>query len=103
MEAAVGEVISLLTDTNKYIDKTKPWQMLKDEKLEEAGEVLYSSMEALRIATILLHPVMPDTTGHVLKILGQDSVSLSVDQALQWGLLKGGSVVRKQEPIFKRL
>jgi len=66
--------------------------------------VLYTSAEALRVATGLLAPIMPDSTGKIWRQLGiaSDLSVLSFDD-LQKSPLRTGEKIGKVEPVFPRL
>ncbi|MEM0143893.1 MAG: methionine--tRNA ligase [Candidatus Parvarchaeum sp.] len=51
---------------NKYINDKEPWKL----KGKELSNVLYNSLEAIRIATIFLKPFMPSTAEKIEKKLG---------------------------------
>src|ERR1700719_4817896 len=55
----------LVAAVDKYIVENEPWSLGEkqdDESRARLATVLYTSAEALRIATALAHPVMPDAT-----------------------------------------
>ena len=64
--------------------------------------MLYTSAEALRIITALLHPVVPAATARIWSQLGLgDITSLRLNE-LEWGQLKLGTKLGKVEPVFPR-
>ncbi|NBW42188.1 hypothetical protein EBR25_14545, partial [bacterium] len=104
VEGAVGAVVELLNLTNKYFGDHAPWSLVKEGKTREAGEVLYSALESVRIASVLLSPVMPKTTERILRIVCPDLDQPKMSDALQWGLVKGGTPLDKNlKPVFARL
>lgn len=71
--AALEEIFIFLRRTNKYIDETTPWALAKEEENRDRLEtVMYNLLNAIRVATILLQPFMPDTCN---KIFTQLNVS----------------------------
>ncbi|KHN95600.1 methionyl-tRNA synthetase [Metarhizium album ARSEF 1941] len=59
---AVREVFDLLRETNRYVSDTEPWNLVKksDPQIRILlNLVIYNCAEALRIAGILLQPIMP--------------------------------------------
>ncbi len=98
---AVGHVVELLNLANKYLEEQAPWKTAKDN-LEKAGETLYHSLEAVRVSSILLHPVMPAKCSEILKRLGC-SGHIQLKDAKDWGALKVGSAIQKGDPIFPRI
>src|SRR5262249_30178318 len=65
--------------------------------------VLYTSAEALRIATQLLYPIMPDATAKIWRQLGQSSELSSLSLESVRSPLETGGKVGKVEPDFPRL
>ena len=50
---------------NKYMEAQAPWKLAKTD-MKAANRVLYTAAEGLRIATIMLAPVMPEKTAACL-------------------------------------
>ncbi|MEA2457753.1 MAG: methionyl-tRNA synthetase, partial [Thermoleophilaceae bacterium] len=66
-----------------------PWKLAKDESAAaELDTVLYTLAEGLRVASVLAHPVLPNTTEKLLTALGH--VDLSRANA-RLGAVPGGA------------
>jgi len=98
---------SMLSTVDKYIVERKPWVLAKgsDEESQAAlRQTLYNSAEVVRIACVLLNPVMPKATATIWKQLSQttplDEVHLS---GLRWGQLQAGIKVGEATAVFPRL
>ena len=65
--------------------------------MKAANRVLYTAAEGLRIATIMLAPVMPQKMANVLYILGAGNAGPV------WGQLKPGTVLKVHPPLFPRI
>ncbi|KAM0433960.1 hypothetical protein ACHAPT_003904 [Fusarium lateritium] len=73
LSGALREVFELLRETNRFITDAAPWQMVKETGSDarvRLNWVIYRCAEALRIAGILLQPVMPTKAGELLDGLG---------------------------------
>ena len=74
MHLALEAIWSVLSAANKYFSAQEPW-VLRKASTEEAADrfrtVLYVTLETVRIATLLSQPVMPESTGKLLELLGQ--------------------------------
>jgi len=81
---------------NKYVEHQAPWKVAKDD-LKRAGTILYTATEALRIAAVLLVPVMPSKCQTVLDVLG------AVGSSPEWGALKSGTKLKTHDALFPRL
>ncbi len=101
---ALAEIWVLISRANKYIDETEPWVLAKDEeKKAELNSVMFHLAESLRIAAILLQPIMTETPEKIFNQLGLDSETMNLE-GLHFGEFPSGTkVVAKGTPIFPRL
>jgi methionyl-tRNA synthetase len=102
---ALARVWEFVGHLNRYIVATAPWELAKDEALQpRLDTVLYHLLEGLRWLSVLLSPVMPDSTG---KMAGQLGLPASWDrplpEALQWGRLTPKTALSKGKALFPRL
>ncbi|MBI1965221.1 MAG: methionine--tRNA ligase, partial [Betaproteobacteria bacterium] len=70
---AVREIMMLADYINIYIDHKKPWEIAKnlDRSSEsELHQVCSCAIDAFRLLTIYLKPVLPDLASHVEQMLG---------------------------------
>jgi methionyl-tRNA synthetase len=93
---AIEEILQFVRSINKYMEQQAPWKLVKTDKSAAAG-ILYTAAEALRIAALLLHPVMPNRTEIILDILDTNGTEL------KWGILKSGTILKKHSPLFPRI
>ncbi|WP_046159813.1 methionine--tRNA ligase [Caldanaerobacter subterraneus] len=100
---ALIEIWKLVSRANKYIDETMPWVLAKDEsKRGRLGTVLYNLAESLRFIGILISPFMPNTPKKMFEQLGITE-NLTTWESLKFGLLKGGTRVKRGEILFPRI
>lgn len=97
---ALEQIVLVLSAANRYLEEKAPWKMAKDN-LPEAGHVLATTLEVLRITGALLSPVMPGKTKELLLRLGVEKSEWADLQ--KWPALPEGSAIRKGEPLFPRL
>jgi methionyl-tRNA synthetase len=105
MKEAIREAFRLIAAGNLYIDEQKPWVLAKDpDSAAKLKTVLYNLVEALRVFTILIFPVMPVKTMEVWRQLGFDSdlSGLSLDETA-WGKTENGHKTAKGDPVFPRM
>ena len=99
---AISEVFTALRRANKYIDETTPWTLAKSpESRERLGTVIYNLLESIRIAAVLLSPIIPESADKIFAQLGTDVRSF--DSALTFGALAAGGRVGEPEPLFSRI
>jgi methionyl-tRNA synthetase len=95
----------LLSAVDRFIVQQAPWKLAKDPAAKEALDLtLYTSAEALRIATALLAPVLPESTAKIWSQLGMPEPLESVRlDALTWGQLQGGQKISEVAAVFPRI
>lgn len=97
---AIWKLISL---ANAFIEETAPWVLSKENKLDELKDVIYSLLETIRIATILISPIMPDISQTAWGQLGfSDKIESHGKNGLKWGLFPKGKSLKKGQPLFPR-
>ncbi|MCW2688347.1 MAG: methionyl-tRNA synthetase [Mycobacterium sp.] len=74
MHLALEAIWLMLGAANRYFSAQEPWVLRKsDNPAAQArfGTVLYATLEIVRIAALLIQPVMPDSAAKLLDLLGQ--------------------------------
>jgi methionyl-tRNA synthetase len=74
MHLALEAIWLMLGAANRYFSAQEPWVLRKSESEADQtrfATVLYTTCEAVRIAALLVQPVMPDSAGKLLDLLGQ--------------------------------
>jgi methionyl-tRNA synthetase len=97
--------IGLIAKVDKYIVENEPWALGEkqdEENRARLATVLYTSAEALRIATALAYPVMPDATGKIWSQLGLGEIKDFALSGVKWGQLKLGTRLGEVQPVFPR-
>ena len=92
---SIEDIMKFVRSINKYMEEQKPWKLVKDDKVG-AGTVLYTAGESMRVATILLSPVMPNRCAEVLH-------TFNSGKSLEWGGLKPGVKLNDHETLFPRI
>lgn len=102
---ALVELWNLVRRTNKYIDETQPWILIKDEaKHGELANALYHIAESIRIISIMLQPFMPNTPELIWNQFNIETGKLvEWDATKEWGLLPHDLKVQKSPAIFPRI
>ena len=103
-ERAIEAVLEAVRKANKYIAEQQPWILAKDPaQAQRLDTVLYTCLEALRCASILLEPIMPQKMQELRAQLGIGQVVYGLEHAATWGLLPAGSQTQSAEPLFPRV
>ena len=59
----------VLSEANRYFSAQEPWKLKKTDP-ERMATVLWVTIEVVRIISILIQPVMPESAGRILDLLG---------------------------------
>ena len=96
LNEGIEEILQFIRRINKYMEKNKPWKTVKVDKIA-AAKILYTASESLRIAALLLSPIMPNRTKKILKSFncGNDSHD--------WGGLQPGISIKEHDILFPRI
>ncbi len=68
--AALGAIWELIATADRFVNETKPWELAKAKKGEEINAVLWDIASALRVATILIAPFLPQTAERIWETMG---------------------------------
>ena len=99
---ALAAVMTLAKRCNKYIDETAPWVLAKDDSFRPRLEaVLYHLLDNIRLLSILLSPILPDTAARIQEQL-QVSDDLTDADALRYGVATEYAV-GAPVPLFARI
>ena len=102
-DRTIESVLEAVRKANKYIAETQPWALAKDEaNARRLDTVLYTCLEALRCASILLSPVIPNKAEELRAQLGL-SGAFTLDDAKTWGLTPAGTETKLGAPLFPRV
>jgi methionyl-tRNA synthetase len=74
MHLGLQKIWLVLGAANKYFSAQEPWVLRKSENpadRQRFGSVLYTTLEVVRIAALLVQPVMPQSAATLLDLLGQ--------------------------------
>ncbi len=100
--ASAFDIVSLL---NKYVDTEAPWRLAKDNRAR-LHTVLYNLWNGVRIATLLLHPFMPQKTDQIWKAIGIGTpigrASQDRDRTFYYDA-QGLSSIENIPPLFPRI
>jgi len=100
---AFAAAMNLVRGTNKFLEDSAPWKLAKAGKTEQVGGVLYTAGELLRIAAILLYPIMPEKVREIRSVFDLQDENLTLDSARTWFNLPVGNRIALKDSIFPRL
>jgi methionyl-tRNA synthetase len=97
---AIREVMALADRVNEYVDANKPWELAKKEGMEaRLQDVCSTCVEAFRVLTALLKPVLPALAASVEAFL--QCAPLDFDNATR--ALGAGHVIGNYQHLMQRV
>lgn len=95
----VNEIMNLARAGNKYFNDSEPWKTVKTDK-QKCGTALYACMQAIYTLCELVSPVLPFTSGKLLKML--DAEFTDWDKCGEENL-KEGHKLNNSEILFPKI
>ena len=87
LHEGVSAAFQIVDAANEYIAENAPWKLAKDPaNASRLDEVLFEVAEAIRVAAVLLLPVMPASSAEILRRVGERTAvaDLRLDDATRW-------------------
>lgn len=103
---ALKIVWGFISQLNKYIDMTAPWELAKKKASRKQLEaVIYNLLEGLRIISGLVYPVIPETAVKMQEHLGMDPGQpfYAIEKLKKWRLTQPGATLPKSISLFPRI
>ncbi|RLC65750.1 MAG: methionine--tRNA ligase [Chloroflexi bacterium] len=124
--AALGEVMALAREANRYLEEKGPWFQIKEDR-EAAGTTIYAALKAIDSLKTLFAPFLPFSSERLHRYLGYERPMFGrlytttfeeeggrVHEALcyddgdaagEWtpSRLPAGQALQPPEPLFKKL
>jgi len=101
LHTALMSVWSLVSALNKYIDRTAPWELAKNN-MQRLATVMYHVMESIRFVSVLVFPVMPGISRKILKLIGTNG-DVSLAGLSTFGQLMPGVKIGQVQALFPRV
>jgi methionyl-tRNA synthetase len=104
LNVGAAAVFALIDSANAYIAEQEPWTLARDPaNADRLTQVLFDVGEALRVAGVLLLPIMPKSAAEILRRVGETRPveSLPLDAA-RWSAT-GERVIEKGTALWPRV
>ncbi|NCA80842.1 MAG: methionine--tRNA ligase, partial [Sphingobacteriia bacterium] len=102
---ALEKIFFFISAINRYIETRAPWQLAKSQDETDKQRLITTlgvTAEALRLATVLLQPVMPSVCTKILSSLGINE-TLQFEGNLEWSNCLVGKHFGDKIILFPRL
>ena len=101
---AVAAVFGLIDAANEYIASTEPWAIARDAgQAGRLSQVLFDVAEAVRIAGVLLVPIMPGSAAEILRRAGEARPAGELRLADAEWRADGERKILKGDPLWPRV
>ncbi|MDA3872616.1 MAG: methionine--tRNA ligase [Kiritimatiellae bacterium] len=101
-DLGVAAVMTAIREANKYIGARAPWKQAKDDDKQPLYDTLYVALEALRVCSALLYPVMPAKMTALRNQIGAGDALPVVEDLRTYGRLSVGTSLPESEGLFPR-
>ncbi len=99
---SLASIFNIFSQANKYIEKTEPWALSKDEnKKQTLANVMRNLLETIRIGSLLLQSFLPECATKTLNSLRANEGDFKNIQ--KFYALKTGSEIEPTGMLFPRL
>ncbi len=100
---ALFSIWKFIAEANKYIDKTKPWELKKQEEKEELNWILYGLLDSIHQIAWQIYPFLPGTALKIAKALSIKGLLVeNPNYKDSWVNIKPGTKIKKLESLFPR-
>jgi methionyl-tRNA synthetase len=106
IDNAISDIMKGCSLVNQYLENTEPWKLRKNElEKERLQEVLGNSVEALRIVSGLLYPVIPEKIVELREWIGFSGAGKipNFRNLKNWGNVLRGKKVKVGKALFPRI
>jgi methionyl-tRNA synthetase len=124
-KAALGEVMAVAHEANRYLDEKEPWKVIKEDR-QAAATTMYVMLGVVNSLKILFYPFLPFSSQRLHEYLGNEGSLMGesriesfdedgkTHQALVYDLptakvswapssLPAGQALNEPKPLFKKL
>jgi methionyl-tRNA synthetase len=102
-DQAIAEILAHASKCNEWFNIKAPWNLKKENKLEEMNLVLSVIAENLRVIAIVLQPFCINLAPKILDILQIEKTARDLDFIDSKHALKSGHKIEEPKAIFPRL
>ncbi len=97
----INFIINSLFDANKYFNDQAPWKKKNDPV--RLNTIVFVALEIIRKISILLFPIIPDSSIKALKIFNLSEKDIIFDTIINHSFLKINSKITMVDLLFKKI
>ena len=95
-------VVSFSFEANKYFNDLEPWAVKKNDP-DRMHSILYAITQQIKNISILLNPIIPDSTNKVLKTLNINDNKIKIQNIPNRNLFDHDKELRNLEILFTKI
>jgi methionyl-tRNA synthetase len=104
LEGGAAAAFRIVDAANEFIASTEPWVLARDAARSDAlSQVLFDLAEAVRIAAIVLLPIMPGSAAEILRRVGETKQPGDIRLSDAAWRAQGERVIAKAEALWPRV
>ena len=96
------KVVSFSFDANKYFNDSEPWALKKKDP-KKMNIVLFTITQQIKNISILLNPIIPNSTIKVFRIMNIDEKKIKLDNINNYNLFDHDKELQNLEILFKKI
>ena len=95
-------IVGFSFDANKYFNDSEPWAVKKKDP-ERMNAILFTIVEQIKNISILLNPIIPNTTNKVLTMINISIENISIDKIKDHNSLDNEKEIGNLEILFTKI
>ena len=95
-------VVSFSFDANKYFNDSEPWSLKKTDP-NRMNTILYASVEQIKNISILLSPIIPESTNKVLDVINLNQKDLLIENISNDSIFDHKKELKNLDILFKKI
>ncbi|HEU4938715.1 MAG TPA: methionine--tRNA ligase [Vicinamibacterales bacterium] len=103
LERGAAAAFRIVDAANEFIASSEPWVLARDDgRADELSQTLFDVAEAIRVAAILLLPIMPQAAAEILRRVGEPKRASDIRLAEARWRQQGERVIAKADALWPR-
>ena len=95
-------VVSFSFEANKYFNDSEPWSIKKKDPLRMEA-ILYTISEQIKNISILLNPIIPESTEKILDIMNINKADIKIETINKKNSINHDKELKKVSILFKKI
>ena len=98
----IKTVVNYSFNANKYFNDSEPWNLKKNDP-ERMNTILYTIVEQIKNISLLLNPIIPQSTKKVLDAINISDIDISLESIKKENILNNNKELKNLDILFKKV